>query len=130
MKQDNSIKMPNNLVYKEYRDLLEYDNDANSSIWFPLHDWTEWMNVEDGNTLLLNLTTKAKWTNTDGDHAFAILHVYVQGTGNCSANFYTEAGGVEPMSWSSYTLNHYRDVLDIDCDGQMRFRAEVWTGGE
>ena len=129
MLDDNSIKMSNNIVYVEdWGTSTGYVHDG----WRNVTGQTAWLNVENGNILKANFNLSTRLDGGSGTDDFT-FRIQIDGRNGC-ADGYTEELFYRPNEDGSDHDNFkpvsYLDIVPVTCNGQYRFRIQVYNSGD
>lgn len=126
---DNSIKMPNNIRWIENTGDASFGNDDN----WKSGTYTATMNVESGNVIKLDANALLRLTGGSGNDDFYI-RINIDGASGCADLNTEELGWIRASEDGSdhdnFRTYSYMDVINVTCNGTMRFRLQVKNAGD
>lgn len=125
----NSLTTKGSIVYAE-----DWDNNDTYSPG-SLHDitgYSDWMTVQDGDILLTQFSLSCRLTGGSSIDDFD-FRIYIDGTGGCGDSnteylFYRPDQNTDDHT--NFKPVSYNDVIEVSCDGLMRFKLQAKNSGD
>ena len=127
MLDDNIIKMTNNMVTLHDTDeWFEASIDAESG-WTAVSDWTDYLDVESGQKVIVQMTTRATIAGispgTNNDELE--FRFRMGGASGCSSKDGNSTGLIQGTPEDDFVMISHIDVLTVNCNGRYRFKLEA-----